>query len=51
MVIDFWEPLHAKHVSIAPLIEFDAIVWHTFARTLSNDGGLTIEKQMRKTSV
>lgn len=25
--------------------------FHTFARTLSKDGGLTIEKQMRKTSV
>jgi hypothetical protein len=47
MVINLWEPLGRsglyQHSS-----SYDI---HTLARTLSNEGGLTIEKQMRNTSV
>ena len=50
MVIDFWEPLKTKAISNYR-IEGVYVAVCTLARTLSNEGGLTIEKQIRKTSV
>lgn len=49
-MVDFWEPLVEVKVSTGPHIKYQK-TRRTFALTLSNDGGLTMEKQMRKTSV
>jgi len=47
MVLDFWIPLEVHQSEF----EVDASICRTLALTLSNDGGETMEKQMRKTSV
>lgn len=39
------QPCQSDFITLPPFVQ------HTFALTLSNDGGLTIEKQIRKTSV
>lgn len=48
VMFDFWEPLCNKLIPV----RVEGICYQrTFALTLSKDGGLTIEKHMRKTSV
>lgn len=54
MVLDLRVPLHERSVERLLSCERTAAdrgLLSTFALTLSNEGGLTMEKQMRKTSV
>ena len=48
VMLDFWVPLCAASMAES---QRGLGMFHTFAFTLSNDEGLTMEKQMRKTSV
>jgi hypothetical protein len=47
-MVDFWVPLHSL---LGRIVYSGKEGARAFALTLSNEGGLTIEKHMRKTSV